>query len=475
MTGAYYAEAVRFAINLAEGLRELGLNPIDMIDVQGFAWAIFSHNKVWFGGKSYGGTRDMLPEFLRLQVYATGFAKTPEVSSQFDSLSKQGKEERQRRLKALEDTLKEKSELNAMTAFFELVCSPGSLLLAKSVYFSTSKKQSILRISATGITREGYDFDAQIGHQVPIEWRSQSNFEVALPGPLFPKLNGTLAWLPLGDVLDAISAPIPQTQLGLETEINSPVPNEARSTPPKLQAIYTIDGFAAESGLSADTIKRWRNSLLRKGQIILQGPPGTGKTYVAERLARLLVSGSTGIWEIVQFHPSYAYEDFMQGIRPILTGGALSYRIEPGRFLEFCESAKNANGAPAVLIIDEINRANLSRVFGELMYLLEYRDRALSLSTGAKPFKIPDNVYLIGTMNTADRSIALVDHALRRRFSFIYLEPNYDVLRFHLIKDGLPANSLVSTLKALNAAIGDRHYSIGIFFFSKMQSSSAAL
>jgi|SRR5262245_7265577 len=99
------------------------------------------------------------------------------------------------------------------------------------------------------------------------------------------------------------------------------------------------------------------------------------------------------------------------------------------------------------------------------MYLLEYRDKEVPLATGGEAFRIPKNVYLIGTMNTADRSIALVDHALRRRFSFIYLEPDYDVLRSHLSEHGLPVDSLINTLKALNAAIDDRHYSVGISFF----------
>ena len=120
-----------------------------------------------------------------------------------------------------------------------------------------------------------------------------------------------------------------------------------------------------------------------------------------------------------------------------------------------------------MLIIDEINRGNLSRVFGELMYLLEYRDKTIPLAGEENPFGIPSNVYIIGTMNTADRSIAVVDHAFRRRFSFIYLAPDYDVLRSHLEKNGLVADGLVKALQAVNAAIDDRNYEIGISFFLK--------
>jgi len=136
----------------------------------------------------------------------------------------------------------------------------------------------------------------------------------------------------------------------LPRETPLPTPPEPR---PTVQPTYTIDDFVRESRLSSERIKRWQASLLRKKQIILQGPPGTGKTFVAERLARLLASDTTGFWDTVQFHPSYAYEDFMQGIRPSVEGGAISYSIEPGRFLQFCKRAKDT-GAPAVLIIDEI-------------------------------------------------------------------------------------------------------------------------
>src|SRR5690606_11871441 len=125
--------------------------------------------------------------------------------------------------------------------------------------------------------------------------------------------------------------------------------------------------------------------------------------------------------------PSYAYEDFMQGIRPQSKDGRLEYPLVPGRFLDFCERARSRDGR-CVLVIDEINRADLSRVFGELMYLLEYRDREVPLSGGQR-FSIPSNVRIIGTMNTADRSIALVDYALRRRFAFLRLSPNFHVLR----------------------------------------------
>ena len=133
--------------------------------------------------------------------------------------------------------------------------------------------------------------------------------------------------------------------------------------------------------------------------------------------------------------------------------------------MNFCRKAERRGDAPCVLIIDEINRANLSRVFGELMYLLEYRDAATPLASGGKPFKIPKNVYLIGTMNTADRSIALIDHAFRRRFSFIFLGPEYPVLERYLEQHGLPSAGLIKAVQKVNTAINDRNYEVGISFF----------
>ena len=237
--------------------------------------------------------------------------------------------------------------------------------------------------------------------------------------------------------------------------------------PPVPNAPYSLEQMAAATGFPVETLAAWVDGVNRKGQAILYGPPGTGKTFLAEHLAKHLIGGDNGFVDTVQFHPAYAYEDFIQGIRPRLhPNGGLEYRLEFGRFLEFCEEAAQRTGA-CVLIVDEINRANLARVFGELMYLLEYRDKEVALAAGGLRFKIPRNVRIIGTMNTADRSIALVDHALRRRFAFLELRPNYDVLCKYLASHvpGFGADKLVEALMQLNARIGDRHYEVGISYF----------
>ncbi len=240
----------------------------------------------------------------------------------------------------------------------------------------------------------------------------------------------------------------------------SPKNEPSKIMPSATNPTYTLAQLATDTCLDQNTLERWLRAINRKGQAILYGPPGTGKTYIAEHLAQHLISGGDGFMELVQFHPSYAYEDFMQGLRPQVVDGQLTYHMVKGRFMEFCHQAQGCKNI-CVLIIDEINRANLSRVFGELMYLLEYRDKTITLA-GGEPFAIPSNVRLIGTMNTADRSIALVDHALRRRFAFLRLWPNFEALRQYHQKTGFNVEGLV---KRLNEQINDPHHEVGITFF----------
>jgi 5-methylcytosine-specific restriction protein B len=178
-----------------------------------------------------------------------------------------------------------------------------------------------------------------------------------------------------------------------------------------------------------------------------------------------VVSETLGEIETVQFHPAYSYEDFIQGIFPVTVGGNVTFKVKDGRFLLFAKKAKLHEDEPFIQIIDEINRANLSQVFGELMYLLEYREETVRLATDGEEFKMPEELYLIGTMNTADRSIAIVDHALRRRFSFIRLQPKYDVLEKHLEKFNIRSEPIISVLRKINNVIGDANYELGISYF----------
>jgi hypothetical protein len=241
-------------------------------------------------------------------------------------------------------------------------------------------------------------------------------------------------------------------------KISSALENQAANTSPE----QTLTQLAEQLGIDLELLNQWLAQLQRKKQVILQGPPGTGKTYAARLLAQWLTQGA-GTSQLVQFHPSYSYEDFIQGYRPKSVNGQLVFNLEDGVFKHFCDQARDS-GAPHVFIIDEINRANLSSVFGELMYLLEYREQSIQLQSG-EMFSIPENVWIIGSMNTADRSIALMDHALRRRFAFLNLMPNYNLLFTKAQSAGIQVDALVDVLQEINLTIGDTHYWLGHSYF----------
>ncbi len=269
----------------------------------------------------------------------------------------------------------------------------------------------------------------------------------------------------------ALDRPLPlgedRAEYAAESNEIQPDPDSA---PPAVGAAdestyLSLDAVEAATLIPRSRLADWIEVIERKKQAIFYGPPGTGKTFLARQLARHLAGEGDGLVEIVQFHPAFDYADFVEGIRPV-TGpdGALSYENRPGVFLDFCRRAAGRGGR-CVLIIDEINRAHLSRVFGEVMGLLDYRQESVTLASG-RTLHIPGNVRLLGTMNTADRSIALIDHALRRRFVFIHLTPDFDLLRrWHRERTGLALDPLIELLEQLNREIGDDDYAVGISFF----------
>jgi MoxR-like ATPase len=245
---------------------------------------------------------------------------------------------------------------------------------------------------------------------------------------------------------------------------------------------YTRDHALADLFMPEAQLDRILRLLRRKKNLVLQGAPGTGKTFVARRIAYLLIEEADAARApIIQFHQSMTYEDFVQGYRPDGSGG---FAIRNGAFFDFCENARKQPGRPFVFIVDEINRGNVSKIFGELLMLLEHdkRDRkefAVRLAyseSHAGTFSVPPNVFLIGTMNTADRSLSMVDYALRRRFAFVTLEPGFSSPLFaKVLKDRGANDELVKEVRhrmtALNemilndtASLG-RGYQIGHSFF----------
>ncbi|MGZ1306663.1 AAA family ATPase [Lactobacillus delbrueckii subsp. bulgaricus] len=228
---------------------------------------------------------------------------------------------------------------------------------------------------------------------------------------------------------------------------------------------YTKENFLSEVYMPEADYDRVSALLKYKKNIILQGAPGVGKTFAAKRLAYAMMGQKKDEnIELIQFHQSYTYEDFMMGYKPTEQGFELRY----GSFYRFCKRAAEHPDEPFFCIIDEINRGNLSKIFGELLMLLErnYRDQPITLAYTDEPFAVPSNVYLIGMMNTADRSLSIIDYALLRRFSFFDMKPAFESTSFmqqQLIAGNVTFGRLINRIEELNDEIS-RDLSLGPSF-----------
>lgn len=356
---------------------------------------------------------------------------------------------------------KRRSRIDQLWTFREIAV--GDVIIAN---------RGFSKVVGEGIVTGGYFHrpDHPFPHARPVRWERTDMREVEDQGPRWRPTVVPLTAEQYDSLFDDDDDDEPEVP---------PKPPQGSGSSPNTAPPYTLQDALKQVFLSRDELARLVELLQYKRNLVLQGPPGVGKTFVAAELAYVLL-GSKDDSRIkrVQFHQSYAYEDFVRGYRPV--DGGFAYRDGP--MFTFCEQARR-DDRPHVMIIDEINRGNLSKILGELMLLIEPDKREprwhvelAYAKPGEPPFWVPPNVYIIGTMNTADRSIALVDYALRRRFVFAAIPPAFRLGGFEqfLEAKGVAATlrtKIVTRIAELNAAIEKdtrnlgRGYVIGHSYF----------
>jgi len=343
----------------------------------------------------------------------------------------------------------EKSKRNDTTACWEFVggLNIGDVIIVKS------GRSTLL---GYGIVTSGYQFDDSreyYKHVRKVDWKNIGEYSVEHNLAVKTLTNISEYHSDHPDYEYFYEKLLGAMGISNEDLISVDMVQPEKSSP--LQSYSILDALEVIF-MEREEIENILDLLKYKKNIILQGPPGTGKTFLAKRLAWLMmgVKDSSRI-EMVQFHPSYSYEDFIRGYRPTDN----HFELKDGIFIEMCNKAKSDPSNSYFMIIDEINRGNLSKIFGELMMLIEKDKRGkpftVSLpyqkSTFEPDFYIPENLYLIGTMNTADRSLAMVDYALRRRFIFVDMKPNFgDKFQEHLSKEGVDTRLIDIIIERLN-------------------------
>jgi 5-methylcytosine-specific restriction protein B len=341
----------------------------------------------------------------------------------------------------------------------------------------------------TGEIASGYRYAGQhdLPHRRAVQWRSFGEWKLADS----EGIRTTVA--PIRNSINQVEV----ERRILEDSVPRERPSSVIAEPVTTGRAAPVPRFTGPAGLIQSILER-------KGQAVVYGPPGTGKTFWAlsttRELASLTAFGksyasltdterqrvagdySRGVplVQLCSFHPEYGYEDFIEGYRPKTSdNGQLIFSLEDGVFRRVCKEASRNPQASFYLIIDEINRGDIPRIFGELLTLLEKdkRGQSVVLPLSGKPFSVPQNVFLVGTMNTADRSIALLDVALRRRFGFVELMPDYGILHGVSIS-GLPLGPWLEDLNQRIAALGSedaRNKQIGHAYFLEKEQPISSL
>jgi 5-methylcytosine-specific restriction protein B len=312
----------------------------------------------------------------------------------------------------------------------------------------------------------------------PVIWQNaEAGFDFAqLPASLQAKLRTGATVADITGELSAIESLL-SGSIGDAANAGADAPRDVQAREEHVRFGPLSADVARELLVSGKWLDEFVELLNETRQVVFFGPPGTGKTYLARKIAANLV-GNERV-RLVQFHPSYSYEDFFEGYRPAtgVTDG-VSLELRPGPLRKLATEARNHPDQAFILVIDELNRANIAKVFGELYFLLEYRDDAVEVLYGDEPFTLPTNLYFICTMNTADRSIALLDAAMRRRFAFVELHPSDEPTKSMLstwLSDRDADPLAADLLTALNSRIDDRDAHIGPSYFMNEDQSEERL
>ncbi len=454
---SHYETALGFLDQLLERARGAGMErPKDRLEAQSVAWAVAYESPAppnngdqrpcWFVGASFGeGTEDQTARFVRESIWEHGGAKSDLFLDQ---------------VKLIE---------------------PGDRIAIKATYLkkrglpfdNQGELTSTMAIKATGtVTRNPGD-----GRRLLVDWERVDPHREWYFFTFIPRVwkvsreTANLPWA--ADALIDFAFDGAEQDYDLFLRDWYPDRYERPVQPKHRLADADVTELASDLLYDAADLRTIASLLNDKRQVIFQGPPGTGKTYAARKLAHFL-AGSDDRVTLVQFHPSYAYEDFVQGYRPALRDGQAGFTLRDGPLVTAAKKARAEPAAPHFLVIDEINRGNLAKVFGELYFLLEYRDEEMALQYAAEEderFSLPENLYIIGTMNTADRSIALVDLALRRRFHFVEFHPDKPpvegLLERWLQQEENDMEWLPEIVARANGKLNDRQAAIGPSYFMK--------